>query len=181
VRAPALLAGVVAAVVTCSTPAAAEPQINLGLVPGLAWSKPHPTLAFYGALHGDVLFGRIANHDFGLGPSLDVSSLAFGDLRLAPGLSVQLPRSVVDITLSAGPLLRVHQGASLGASGRVFIGGRAFNYYGSYAPALGGVLGADVCFDGVPSTSVWVGAQIDAEWFAIPWIVLVGWLRGPSR
>jgi hypothetical protein len=176
-----LLAGTLLAVFIYSAPAAAEPQVNVGLVPGLAWSRPHPTFAFYGGVHGDVLFGRASNQDVGLGPSLDVSSLAFGDLRLAPGLSVQLPRSIVDVTLTAGPLLRVHNGATFGAAGRAFIGGRAFNYYGNYAPGLGVVLGADVCFDGGPSTSLWVGAHIDAQWFAIPWIVLAGWLRGPSR
>jgi hypothetical protein len=175
------LAGVVALVVTCSASAEAEPQLNVGLVPGLAWSQPHPTFGFYGAVHADVLFGRVSNQQVGLGPSLDVASLAFQDLRLAPGLSVQLPRSIVDVTFTAGPLLRIHDGFRMGASGRAFIGSRAFNYYGSYAPALGLVIGGDVCFDGRPSTSLFVGAHIDAEYFAIPWIVLFGWLRGPSR
>jgi hypothetical protein len=181
---PRAIACSTALAITLGATAAASapvPQFNFALVPGAAWSHPRPPVAFFGTVHGDVLFGRAHNHDFGFGPSLDLATLAFQDVRFSPGLSVQLPRTAFDTVLSAGPQLRFNGSFEPSVAGRLFLGSRAFNTYGSYTSALGGVIGADVTWSPQPRVSIWLGLNIDAQWFAIPWLAIASWIHGPNR
>src|SRR6185295_510756 len=66
----------------------ADPEWHTGMSLGVAgtgthelWSDTH----FFGALRGDVLFGRDRSSDVGIGPALEIGTVGFSDARLMAG------------------------------------------------------------------------------------------------
>src|SRR5690348_3949815 len=118
-------------------PAAAEPQATVGLTMGAAGAGLNrsiwQTTAFHLGVHGDVLFGRSRNSDFGLGPYAELLTNGFDEIQFGGGVSGLLP--VLDtfpIVLSAGAYGRQAKGGfglEPGLAGELFFGSRSFNFH----------------------------------------------------
>jgi hypothetical protein len=171
-------------------PAEADPQASVGLTIGAAgegldhqfWKR---RTAFHLGLHGDVLFGRTKNSDFGIGPYAEVLTHAFDEVQFGGGVSGLLP--VLDtfpIVLSAGAYARKGpEPATLepGVAGELFWGSRSYNFHSKYVLS-GGLLG-QLRYGLGPSreTSIVVAAQIDVVLLAMPILFLVNAARGGSH
>jgi len=158
--------------VTFSGEAAAAPQVNVGVAPGIDW-RPATKVAFDGSVAADVLFGRSGDATFGLGPRLELGTRAFDDLRLGGGLSLQLPTDPIAVVGSVQGLLQSNGGEfHPGVGARCFVGLRPYNHYGVYSAALGLSVGADHVF-GADLTSVVAAIHVDGMWLALPFIFLL--------
>jgi len=163
----------------------ARPQWNGALVAGIAGTGAGGTVwdgtVFYGAIRGDVLFGRTRDSSVGIGPALELGTAAFSDVRLAAGPTVFVPLGdVIGLAATPAALLRHDDGlTSAGVSGRIFCGIRSLNHYGDYSLASGLVLGVDKDLDDRGGSAIVVAAQVDGLVLAIPVMFVVSWLRGP--
>jgi hypothetical protein len=163
--------------------ALAEPRFNSGIVAGVAGTGRESAwqeTKFYGALRGDLLFGRSSDRDVGIGPSVEVSTAAFSDVRGTLGALVLLPvTDVFSIGLTPGGYVRSSpQGATWGLAARSFLGIRSYNYTGSYDLAAGLVLGFDKDLGGAHDHALIIAAQVDGFLLALPALLLVEWLSG---
>jgi hypothetical protein len=162
-----------------TTSAAAEPQWHVGLQPALALDTELGELrpAFQPSAEFDVTWGRERSGDVGVGAGFEVGTWAFQDLRLAPMGHVLLPTGPLDLVVAAGPAWRVGPDSGPGVSGRLALGYRPFNYSGAYQTGFAVFAGID---EPLPADSPkWiVGAHLDGMWTALPFIILVSWLRG---
>jgi hypothetical protein len=160
--------------------AAAEPQWNTAAVPsGCLIGDQDDTfqsVAFCGALRGDVLFMRRNAREFGLGPYLTVGTAAFDDVRLSLGASALVP-IVEDFPLlvSLGPLLR--NVSEPGVSGTLFWGLRSYNHYGTYNLAAGLVVGVERTFSDRGTSALSVGLHVDGFVLALPALLAIGALQ----
>jgi hypothetical protein len=170
--------------------ASAEPQASVGITVGAAgegldnhfWNQ---RTAFHLGLHGDVLFGRSATGDFGIGPYAELMTHAFDEVQLGGGVSGLLP--VLDtfpIVLSAGAYARRGSdgfGVTPGVAGELFWGSRSYNFHSHYV--LSGGLLTQVRYGLGPShdTSIVLSAQIDVVLLAMPVRFLVNAARGGSH
>jgi hypothetical protein len=141
------------------------------------WSDTH----FFGALRGDVLFGRDRSSDVGIGPALEIGTVGFSDARLMAGGTALLPLGdLFAVGLTPGAYLRFVSGEVVGGvAGRAFFGVRAHNYTGSYALATGLVLGLDRDLGFRDEHAVTVALELDGALLALPFVMLVSWIRGP--
>jgi hypothetical protein len=157
--------------------AEAAPQWSASADPGLCVERAERTRwAFCGDLHGDVILGRERERDLGAGPFLEVGTLAFDDLRVAAGASLQVPTwDDLSLVLSAGPL--IDQSGQMGLDSSLFFGIRSYNFHGSYNFAGGVVLGAQHGFGEQESTVVSFGVRVDAFLLAVPALLVWGALR----
>jgi hypothetical protein len=162
----------------------AEPQWNGGLVAGLAgtsrsalWSDT----AFFGALRGDVLLGRSSNRDIGAGPSLELGTVGFADVRILGGITALFPLGeLLAVAMTPGAYARAAPGGTVpGASGRAFFGIRPYNYGSRYGLAGGLILGFDQDLGQGREHACTIAVQVDGLLLALPAMLLVGWLRGP--
>jgi hypothetical protein len=183
------MASAVLASMTLCRRAAAEPQASVGLTIGAAgeaydhrfWN--HRT-AFHLGLHGDMIFARKSNGDFGVGPYAEVLTHAFDEVQFGAGVTGLFP--VLDsfpILLSAGTYGRKGSdafGLEPGVTGQFFWGSRSYNFHSKYV--LSGGLLAQMRYGLGPSreTSIVVGAQIDVVLLAMPVLFLVTAARGTS-
>jgi hypothetical protein len=165
-----------------SSSAAAAPQANIGLLPGLCARArtANSEACFSGALHADVMFGRERANSLGYGPWMQVGTAGFEDLRLYAGGAVQLPVAPVQLVLSGAPYHRIGEVSEPGLGARLFVGSRSYNYGGSYIAVFGLTGGIDWGFGDLKERNVLVAAHLDGMWLAIPVMVLVSWIRGPS-
>jgi hypothetical protein len=175
---------VVGASFLISHSASAEPQWNSGILLGAAgtgdrfrWSDTK----FFGALRGEVLFGRSGPLSVGVGPAVELGTAGFSDARFGAGATVLVPLDgVLALGFTPATYLRTsHASADSGVSGRLSFLVHPSNIVGCYAMAGGLVVGADRDFGPSRSTALIVGAQIDGMVLALPVILLVEWLRGP--
>ncbi len=159
--------------VALATPANSAPQINVAVQPGLA-HLDDSGLAFYGAVAGDVLFTRARTLDAGVGPRLEVGTVAFDDLRLAAGPTLLLHLSPLEVQPSLSALLRVNDAAlSGGLSARVFVGVRPYNHTHPYGAAFGLSLGLDQLLYGAErERAIVLAAHLDAMWLSLPFLAL---------
>jgi hypothetical protein len=159
----------------------AEPQwdssLRAGVTGGGTRTSPWQTTYFYGALNGDVLFGRNSSSDLGLGPFVDLSTVGFSDLRLSAGPTLLVPLSSLVTQLSLGAYAIPTSPSSTGLHTQLFLGGRSYNYHANYSPSLGVVLGLDY---GLTSSQITMtgAVAIDLEYIAIPFMILYGTIRG---
>jgi hypothetical protein len=176
------------ALLALAGPAHAEPQASVGITVGAAgqaydrqWWK---RTAFHLGLHGDVLFGRTSNADFGIGPYAEVFTHAFDEIQFGGGVSGLLP--VIDtfpIVLSAGAYARkgpdLH-GLAPGLAGELFWGSRSYNFHSRYV--LSGGLLAQLRYGLGPAreTSIVIAAQVDLGLLVLPILFLVTAARGGS-
>jgi hypothetical protein len=177
---------VVSAWLAKPTVAHAEPEWNTGFSLGAAGVGEHRVWSdtkFFGALHGDLLFGRTTRRDVGIGPSAEIATLGFDDARLMGGVTALVPvGDLLALGLTPGAYLRTGAGNATGGwSARGFFGARTFNSYGSYSLAAGLVFGFDQDVGAHKEHALVVAAQIDGFVLALPVILLVGWLKGPDR
>ncbi len=140
--------------------------------------------AFHLGLHGDVIFGRKGNGDFGVGPYAEVLTHAFDEVQFGGGVSGLLP--VLDtfpIILSAGAYGRKGSdrfGLEPGVAGELFWGIRSYNFASRYV--LSGGLMTQMRYGLGPSheSSVVLAAQVDVGLLALPVVFLVTAARGSS-
>lgn len=165
--------------------ARADPQANIGLRPGVAgvgddqwWDRSR----FHLGLHGDVIYGRRRNADFGVGPYAEVLTQA-SSVQGGAGLTLHLPvHSYLPVLLSAGAYERWHTeaGWSPGIAAEVFFGTRSYNYHSSYVMAGGLVLQARYGIGSVEERSVIVAAHLDGQVLSLPFLLLYEALSGRS-
>lgn len=163
----------------------ADPQANFGLRPGVAgvgedqwWDR---TKLHLGA-HGDVLFGRTRNTDFGIGPYAEILTQA-SSLQGGAGVTVHLPvHSYLPVLLSAGGYERWHPdvGWSPGIACQVFLGSRSYNYHSSYVMAGGLVAQVRYGIGPVEERSIVIAAHLDGQVLSLPFLLLYEALSGRS-
>jgi hypothetical protein len=177
-RAVAGLSGFIA--LNASSPATAHPELRAGVrtsVCGLGderrlWQRTRPCFA----LTGDLLFGRARNGDFGFGPFFEVSTAGFWDARVGGGASLLVPVHD-DFPLVASAGVFSHELASTALGGTLFWGARSYNFHGAYGLALGVFAGATLDLGDRKDTLVVVGADVDAFFFAVPFLLLADAVR----
>ena len=186
-RATALLVGSLAVLIDAA-PAQAEPQATVGLTMGAAGAglkrSIWTTTAFHLGIHGDVLFGRERNADFGFGPYAELLTNGFDEIQFGGGVSGLLP--VLDtfpIVLSAGAYGRKAVGGfgvEPGLTGELFFGSRSFNFHAPYVMTAGLIGQMRYGLGPSKETSIVVGAQVDFAILTLPFVFLINAVRGGS-
>jgi hypothetical protein len=168
--------------------AQAEPQGNAALTLGVAavgsegqfWDHAE----FHLGARGDVLFGRSDSSDFGAGPYLEVGTLAFDEFQFGGGGSLLLPvDSDFPLVASAGMFGRIGDdewGLEPGVAGALFWGARNYNFHSSYGMAGGITVGYRHCFGESQETALLVAVHADLAFIALPFVMLIDLMRGPS-
>lgn len=176
--------------------AQAEPQATVGLTMGAAGAGFNrsiwQTTAFHLGVHGDVLFGRTSNADFGVGPYAELLTNGFDELQFGGGISGLLP--VLDtfpIVLSVGGYGRVAEGVlgplsartvgvEPGLAAEVFFGSRSFNFHAPYVMTAGLIGQMRYGLGPSKETSIVLGAQVDFAILSLPFVFLINAARGGS-
>lgn len=195
-RAVAALAG--ALVAARAAPAQAEPQATVGLRLGAAGAGLQRSIwqstAFHLGIHGDVLFGRSSNADFGIGPYAEVLTNGFDEIQFGGGISGLLP--VLDtfpIVVSAGaygrqaasrspgllPAIESY-GLEPGLAGGLFFGSRSYNFHAPYVMTAGLIAQMRYGLGASRETSIILGAQVDFAILSLPFVFLINAVRGGS-
>ena len=184
-RGVATLVGVIAVMIHAA-PAHADPQATVGLTMGAAGAGLDRSIwqatAFHLGVHGDVLFGRERNADFGIGPYAEVLTNGFDEIQFGGGVSGLLP--VLDtfpIVLSAGAYGRTAVGGfglEPGLAGEVFFGSRSFNFHAPYVMTAGLIGQMRYGLGPSKETSIIVGAQVDFAILTLPFVFLINAARG---
>jgi hypothetical protein len=166
----------------------ADPQATVGLTVGAAGAGLNRSIwqatAFHLGIHGDVLFGRERNSDFGIGPYAEVLTNGFDEIQFGGGLSGLLPiLDTFPLVLSAGAYGRQATGGyglEPGLAGELFFGSRSFNFHAPYVMTAG--LIGQMRYGLGPSreTSIIVGAQLDFAILTLPFVFLINAARGGS-
>lgn len=160
-----------------ASPARADPQASLGLTVGGALRNVAGADPEHGALHmgarADVLFFRSRGSDMGLGPYAEAATLGFDVLDVGGGVAWLVPlRDQLPFVFSGGAFARDVHGAWLsGLDGTVFFGSRSYNFHSWYGLSAG-VFAQAKWIPGVPAADLVLGARVDAELLALPWILL---------
>lgn len=171
----------------CSS-ARAEPQGNAGLTIGVAAAGTEGRFwdggEFHLGLRGDVMFGRERSSHLGVGPYLEVMTLAFDELQIGGGANLLLPvHERLPLVLSLGSFGRLGDdqlGLEPGLAGALFWGSRSFNFHEGYVMAGGLLLGFRQSLGESQETALLITAQIDVLLLATPVVMLLDLLRGPS-
>lgn len=158
----------------------AEPQANVGLLPGMCLrtgDEAGPAcLAF--EVQGDVMLGRESASDVGWGPALAVGTYGGDDVRLRTSAGVQLPLEPLQFVVTPGPYLRAAETLEFGAGVRLFVGSRSYNHTGNYIAVFGLVAGVDIGLGDNRERSFVLAAHLDGMWLSLPLVALASWLRG---
>ncbi|XXX75984.1 hypothetical protein WMF30_50880 [Sorangium sp. So ce134] len=139
---------------------------------------------FHAGLRGDVLFGRSANDDFGVGPYAEVLTHAFDELQAGAGVSVLAP--VLDtfpLVLSTGIYGRWSDAADAlepGVAAAVFWGARSYNFHSPYVMSTGLLAQMRLGLGASKETAVVIAAQLDVALLGMPFVYLYNALKGPS-
>ncbi len=142
--------------------ARAEPQASVGLTVGVAGEGLDHQIwrdrtAFHLGLHGDVLFGRSSNSDFGFGPYAEILSHDFDEVQFGGGVSGLLPiLDTFPLVLSVGAYGRKGSdafGLEPGVAGELFWGSRSYNFNSRYVLS-GGLLDGDALRAGAVARDV---------------------------
>jgi hypothetical protein len=127
---------------------------------------------------GDVLFTRKGDHDMGIGPYVEVLTVAFETFEAGGGVSWLIPVTEhFPLVLSAGAHARAYSGGwEPGVHTMIFMGSRSYNFNSVYGLSAGlyveGRLGL-----GGHQADILGGAIIDLELFVLPFVLLVNALR----
>jgi hypothetical protein len=184
------LVGVFAGVPTVAVPrfAAAEPQLTTGLTAGVAGQGERGALwsatRLQAGLRGELLFGRDKDASFGAGPYVEaLTTASFADVQLGGGASVLVPvHAYLPIVLSAGAYAgyRTPWGWEPGLAGELFWGSHGYNYHSLYALSAGIFAGGRYALGNSREVTVLLGARLDLELIAIPFMFLWSAIRGPD-
>jgi hypothetical protein len=161
----------------------ARPQVSSGLTTGLALTDLRadngPRVAYQLGGRLDLLFGRAAPRDMGLGPYVELTTAAFDTVEAGGGVAWLIPTGSTGFVFSAGGFARSSRfGVDPGAASTIFWGARSYNFHSSYAIAAGlfvqgryGLAGTGRQADAL------VGIQVDLEYFALPFVFAYEALR----
>ena len=141
---------------------------------------------FAGGLRGEVLFGRSRDADFGVGPYVEaLTTTGFSDVQLGAGATLLVPvHAYLPMTLSLGGYAghAAPLGWQPGLAGELFWGSHSYNYDSAYALSAGLFAGARYGLGDSRDVSVLIGARLDLEIVALPFILVWNAFRGdPSR
>jgi hypothetical protein len=199
VRAAAAVVG--ALVLAPSAAAQADPQATVGLTVGAAGAGLNRSIwqgtAFHLGIHGDVLFGRERNSDFGIGPYAEVLTNGFDEIQFGGGVSGLLPiLNTFPLVLSLGGYGRAAGGYGRGpiifggATGvielepglaaELFFGSRSYNFHAPYVMTAGLIGQMRYGLGPTRETSIVVGAQVDFAILSLPFVFLINAIRGGS-
>jgi len=186
-RPAALVAALLGAVLLHGT-ARAEPQASAGVTVGLAGvgldRQLWDSTVFHLGLRGDVLFGRAANDDFGVGPYAEVLTHAFDEIQTGAGVSVLAPiHDSFPLVLSTGVYGRWSddaRGVEPGIAAALFWGGRSYNFHSRYGMSTGLLAQGRFGLGGSKETAVVLAAQLDLALLALPFVYLFEAAKGPS-
>jgi hypothetical protein len=178
-------------IVGAARSAAASPQLSTTLVVGAAGNgdRSHlwTTTDFAGGLRGELLLGRSRDVDFGIGPYVEtLTTTGFSDVQLGGGATLLVPiHPYLPLTLSLGGYAG-HNGAfgwQPGLAGELFWGSHGYNYESTYALSGGIFTGVRYGLGDSRDVAVLVGARVDLEILALPFILVFNAVRGgdPSR
>lgn len=172
-----------------SAPVAGEPQANASLTLGGAgvgqegefWDHPEMHLG----VRGDVLLGRDSVGDFGVGPYVEVGTLAFDELQFGGGGSVLLPvNDHFPLVASLGGFGRWaddEYGLEPGVTAALFWGSRSYNFHANYVMTGGLLVGFRQSLGESYESALVIAAQLDLAFMGIPLVALVDLMRGPSE
>lgn len=174
-----------ASILLTAVSAHAEPQANIGLRPGVVgvgddqwWDRTR----FHLGLHGDVVYGRKRNTDFGAGPYAELLTQA-SSLQGGAGLTIHVPtHSYVPLLVSAGAYERWHPDAgwSPGLAAQLFVGSRSYNYHSTYVMAGGLVAQVRYGVGAVEERSIVIAAHLDGQVLSLPFLLVYEALSGRS-
>ncbi|WP_437975155.1 hypothetical protein WMF11_45075 [Sorangium sp. So ce295] len=185
---PAALVATLLGVVLLHGAARAEPQASAGVTVGLAGvgldRQLWDSTVFHLGLRGDVLFGRAANDDFGVGPYAEVLTHAFDEIQTGAGVSVLAPiHDSFPLVLSTGAYGRWSDDARSvkpGIAAAIFWGGRSYNFHSRYGMSTGLLAQGRFGLGGSKETAVVLAAQLDLALLALPFVYLFEAAKGPS-
>ena len=169
--------------------ARADPQGTAALTLGVAgigqdynlWDKT----VFHLGIHGDVLFGRSRNSDFGVGPYVEVAAHAFDDIQFGGGVSTLLP--VIDflpLVVSTGAYGRLGEdnlGLEPGLAFELFWGSRSYNFHSSYVMSAGILAQLRIGLGTSNERAIVLGLHLDLAAMSLPFTFLVNAARGGSK
>jgi hypothetical protein len=167
--------GVAIASVLVTSNAEAHPQLSGGLTTGAALTDlrfPHgPRLAYHLGGRFDALFLREAPGDMAIGPYVDVATHAFDTFETGGGLSWLVPAGSTAFVFSGGGFGRAAGfGFEPGVAGTIFWGSKSYNYHSIYAIGVGLIAQGRYGFGDGKQADAILGAQIDLEYFALPFL-----------
>jgi len=164
------------AIVLSSRSASADPQVHTALTLGGAITDLRtvgPGVAFELGGRANLTFLRNRESDMGLGPFIDVQTVAFDRLDTGGGLDWVVPGLGGAFILSGGGFGRFESGGPrAGALGRLFWGAHSYNFHGSYVHGAGLFAEGRFALDASKSADVIIGAEIDLFYIAAPAIFL---------
>jgi hypothetical protein len=171
--------------------AEAAPQLSSTLVVGVAGNGDRSDLwsstDLAAGLRGELLFGRGRDADFGIGPYVEtLTTTGFSDLQLGAGATLLVPiHPYLPMTLSLGGYAGHRDGAGWrpGLAGELFWGTHGYNYESFYALSAGIFTAVRYGVGDARDVSLLVGARVDLEIVALPFILAYNAVRGgnPSR
>jgi hypothetical protein len=178
IRPVGIFSALLFALLAAGSPARAAPQTSVGLTvgPALTDLRTNPGVELHLGARGDLLLFRRRETDMAIGPYLDVATAAFDTFETGGGVEwlVPLTRDVPAI-LSAGLLARDAPGVGWGAGAEatLFLGSRSYNFDSVYSLGVGGFLQGRYGIGDSRQADIILGAQIDLEIFALPFIAIV--------
>jgi hypothetical protein len=153
----------------------AAPQISSGVTAGAAVRSPgdSPSPAFSLGGRVDVLLGRNRHPSMGLGPYAEFLSTGFRSVEAGAGAAWLVPTWASVLVASGGFFGRSSsRGFESGAGCSLFWGARSYNFHSSYAPSAGLFVQARFGLGESRQADVLAGAQVDLEYFALPFLLL---------
>ncbi|WP_437957185.1 hypothetical protein WME76_38605 [Sorangium sp. So ce119] len=185
---PALSVAALLGIVLTHGTARAEPQASVGVTLGAAGAglDRHlwDTTLFHAGMRGDVLFGRAANDEFGVGPYAEVLTHAFDEIQLGAGISALAPvLELFPLVVSTGLYGRWSEdadGAEPGVAAALFWGGRSYNFHSSYSVSAGLLAQMRIGLGASKETSVVLAAQLDVALLGLPFVYAINAIKGPS-
>lgn len=169
----------------------AGPQLSSSVVIGAAGNGDRSQLwestGLAMGLRAELLLGRGRDTDFGMGPYAEaVTTTGFSDGQVGGGATLLLPvHAYLPVTLSAGGYARRSDERAWehGLAGEVFWGSHGYNYESIYALSAGLFIGARYGLGDTQEVSLIVGARVDLELVALPFLILWQAIRGgdPAR
>ncbi|WP_433930960.1 hypothetical protein AB3662_42925 [Sorangium cellulosum] len=185
---PALSVAALLGIVLAHGTARAEPQASVGVTLGAAGAglDGHlwDTTLFHAGMRGDVLFGRAANDEFGVGPYAEVLTHAFDEIQLGAGISALAPvLELFPLVVSTGLYGRWSEDAEAlepGVAAAVFWGARSYNFHSSYSASAGLLAQVRIGLGDSKETSVVLAAQLDVALLGLPFVYAINALKGPS-
>jgi hypothetical protein len=154
----------------------ADPQLGAALTTGIAVTdtraNTNPKLAYHLGGRFDMLLVRERAEALALGPYVDVATAGFETIEAGGGAELLVPAWDTSVLVSAGPLARSSRfGVEPGVEASVFWGARSYNYHSLYSLGLGVFLQGRFGFGDGRQGDLILGAQIDLEYFALPFIL----------